>query len=93
MSVEFLIKNNGVEVSINHKDFTLLEPAFQFLKSKTGLFIDEYADGRISPDHAKLLYQFIAENINTGNGSKLDEFKELLSSSFNQNLWIEYIGD
>ena len=93
MSVEFLIKNNGTKVSINNTDFTLLEPAFEFLKYKTGLYVDEYADGRISPDHAKLLHGFITENIDTDSGFKLLDFKELLSRSFNQNLWIEYIGD
>ena len=93
MGVEFILKNNGDEVSINHPDFTLLEPAFEFLKSKTGLFIDEYSDGKISPDHAKLLYQSIVEKIDVSSGSKLNDFKDLLFGSFSQNSWIEYIGE
>ncbi len=93
MSVEFLIKNNGIEVSINHRDFTLLEPAFQYLKFKTGLIIDEYSDGRISPAHAGLLYQYIFEKIDTSNSAELVSLMELLSRSYKQNLWVEYIGD
>lgn len=93
MGVEFILKNNGTEVSLNHTDFNILEPAFEFLKSKTGLFVDEYSDGRISPDHAKLLYQFINERVDVSGRTSLVEFKALLVSSSNKNLWVEYIGE
>ncbi|AIY67424.1 hypothetical protein [Pseudoalteromonas piratica] len=93
MSVEFKVDSKSEKVSLNHKDFEVFYAAFEALRSKTGIRVDEYSDGKISPDHAGILNDFIDEHISLPKASNCISFKELLQYSYNNKLWISYTGD
>ena len=93
LSFKWLHDNSIIsEFSLDDKRFTLLKPAFEELKKKTGLRIDPYKDARISPEQALLLKQNILE-LFPDHVLKVQGFVEILKVAVNKSRWILAIGD
>jgi len=93
MGVEFMIDGDSAVVSLSHSDFKKFNPAFEHLKAKTGIMVDEYRDGRISPEHAGLMLEFILENVSLEKTTNGPCFTRLLKFSLNQKQYLRYEGD
>ena len=58
MAIDFYLKDNTEgppPLSISAQDVYALGKAFEVLQQKTGIDIDPSSDGRIYPDHGRLL--------------------------------------
>jgi len=71
-------------VVLNDDDFAKLSLAFTNLEKKSGVFIDPYADTRLSPDHAAILLSNIKSN---------KALMDMLKVSVSNSKWILVIGD
>ena len=93
MSLDFNIDSESKTVSVSSKDLKVMETAFRLLFEKTGLRIDEYSDGKLSPNHAKLLHTFVCESCHAVNSSNIKVFSDLLDKAEKTNSWVKYIGE
>ena len=96
MGIEFKYINRKDEVliSLSDNDFNILFPYFEKLNNKVGIFIDEYSDSKLSPEHIKILLNFLKKDIK--HLTKYPNIKNLIDllirASANKK-WIEVIGD
>ena len=70
-------------------DFSLFKPGFEFLRSKTGVEIDEYGDTRLYPDHQRLLLDYWKDDLNLS----VRKFAAFLTLAVNDNEVLLFIGD
>ena len=70
-------------------NYDLFRPGFEFLRSKTGLYIDEYGDARLYPDHQRLLLEYWKDDKN----ECVRGFVSFLSRAIDENEVLLFIGD
>lgn len=78
-------------VTLNDRDIEAILRAFENLKDRTGVFVDSYADTRIAPEHAKILYEGI-ENIKADSDT-IRRLLNLLDEAVKSGEWIIAVGD
>lgn len=84
--------DNSKKVFIDDDDYQLLNDAFTELESKSGVFVDQYSDTRLSPDHACILVKKISD-LKTSPSSAILDLLEMLKSSVENSQWILILGD
>lgn len=95
MALEFYWRhenNNGRIVGLEHEEFERIQPANDVLANKTGLVIDQYSNGRIAPDHARILLDCL-ENEDFSHDPALVELQIMLRESAENGWWIYTSGD
>ncbi|MEP3225202.1 MAG: hypothetical protein ABJO01_04455 [Parasphingorhabdus sp.] len=80
------------DITFPYKDWQIIEPAIESLKSRTGIYIDPYADTRLSNDHAVLLRKLIAENVNNPS-PEITKLCGMLAESGQTGRWLLFLGD
>ncbi len=71
-----------------------LSAYFDYLYAKTGVFIDRYADTRLTAGHARLILDFIkSKNITLSEKKSIREFINILSDAVSNEEDLFFIGD
>lgn len=70
-------------------NYDLFKPGFEFLRSKTGVGIDEYGDTRLYPDHQRFLLEYWKDEKN----ERVRRFASFLLQAINENETLLFIGD
>ena len=70
-------------------NYDLFEPGFEFLRSKTGVYIDEYGDARLYPEHQRLLLKYWKDD----KSERVRSFASFLSRAIDENEVLLFIGD
>jgi len=78
-------------VQISDDDWSKLDQELVFLRLKTGVWLDPYADTRLSPDHAKLLVDAIRSAQHKGDN--IEKLVSALDQSVTMDRWMLAIGD
>lgn len=94
MALDFiwLDSGNSEKVSLSNGGYSLIYPAIEVLKAKTGIYIDQYSDTRRSPQHAALLLRNI--KIKPADvTSELSALIKMLSTAGEKSWWILVQGD
>lgn len=78
-------------VTLNNRDTEAVFQAFENLKDRTGVFVDPYADTRIAPAHAKILYDCIEKT--NADSDAIRRLLDLLDEAVKSGEWIIAIGD
>lgn len=85
-------QETGLLFTITDELYSALTTPIVILEKKTGIFIDEYGDTRLSHQHAVLLLQFIKSEIATPGNSVLD-FVDFLEKIINDKTDLYLIGN
>lgn len=78
-------------VTLEFRDYEAIRRAFEDLKDRTGVFVDPYADTRIAPEHAKILYDGIENE--KADSDAIRRLLNLLDEAVKSGEWIIAIGD
>ncbi|OQP59758.1 hypothetical protein A3860_36375 [Niastella vici] len=78
--------------TITDELYSSLAVPIEILKKKTGIFIDEYGNTRLTHQHALLLIQLIKNEITKPGKSVLD-FIDFLEKTVNDKTDLQLIGD
>ena len=96
MGVEFkyLSREDEDMISLSDNDFNILFPYFEKLNNKVGIFINEYSDSKLSPDHIKILLNFLKKDIkHLTKYPNIKNLIDLLIRASANKIWIEITGD
>lgn len=94
MALDFIWLDSGDsgKISLSNGGYSFIYPAIEVLKAKTGIYIDQYSDTRLSPQHAALLVSNI--KIKPADvTSELSALIKMLSTAGDKSWWILVQGD
>jgi len=87
IEVKYLSSPNCESFTIENE--ILLEDGFNYLKSKTGVYIDPYGTTRLYPEHQQIILDFW----NNSNSDEIKFFCKFLTQSIKDKQVLLFVGD